>query len=56
MAKQTQAFLTFAVTIPQPKGLTIPQVRAKLLEAVKGDLDITDVKIHLTNKEVKYGA
>lgn len=61
MAKSQTTNLTFAVTVPQPKGLTIPAVRAAIIEALKETWPtITDetftVKAHLTNKEVKYGA
>lgn len=54
MAKKADAYLTFAVTLPQPKGVSIPAVRQALIDAMKKELSATDVKVHLTNKEVKY--
>ena len=62
MAKQRETYLTFSVTVPQPKGMTIPQVRSFIVEALTAydpDMKIADaakIKCHLTNKEVKYGA
>lgn len=67
MAKMKTSY-TFAVTLPDVSGVTIPQLREYLRDAVgsyKGGLDKDDplfsidfsnMKIHLTNKEVKYGA
>lgn len=60
MAKVKSSSLTFAVTLPQPRGLTIPAVRAAIVEAVKEVWPtITEeefsIKVHLTNKEVHYG-
>lgn len=58
MAKQRETYLTFSVTVPQPKGMTIPDVRAALVDGIKScwpEPDLT-IKAHLTNKEVKYGA
>ena len=62
MAKQRETALTFALTLPQPKGFAIPQVRSFIVEALTAydpDMKIADaakIKCHLTNKEVKYGA
>ena len=55
MVKQTVTNLTFALTLPQPKGKTIPEVRALIIASLK-HLETEDIKCHLTNKEVKYGA
>ena len=62
MAKQRETYLTFSVTVPQPKGMTIPQVRSFIIEALTAydpdmkSADAAKIKCHLTNKEVKYGA
>ena len=55
MAKQVTTHLTFAITLPQPKGKTIPEVRSMILASLEHFVE-KDVKCHLTNKEVKYGA
>lgn len=68
MAKPTTTRYTFAVTFTAPKGLTIKDAREFIKQAIasgkfsadySGDpiqeLDMTSVKIHLTNKEVHYG-
>jgi len=55
MAKAQTTHLTFAITLPQPKGKTIPEVRAMILASLE-HFEAKDIKCHLTNKEVKYGA
>lgn len=54
MAKKADAYLTFAVTLPQPKGVSIPIVRQTIIDALKKECHVEDIKVHLTNKEVKY--
>lgn len=59
MAKHSKTTLTFAVTLPQPKGLTIPAVRAAIVESLKETWPtITDedfeIKVNLTYKETSY--
>lgn len=67
MAKVKSTTLTFALTLPQPKGLTIPATRQFIIDALRAeqkasnaddpikDADLSNVKCHLTNKEVHYG-
>ena len=63
MAKAKSVKLTFAVTLEQPKGVTLQEMRAYILESLQankrkydfGDADLTNIKCHLTNKEVTYG-
>ena len=61
MTKPRTTKLTFAVTLQQPKGVTIPEMRAFIIEAIKShegkaaEADFSDIKCHLTNKEVHYG-
>lgn len=59
--------LTFSLTIEQPAGATIPEVRAFIKESLRRqqkatnpestfqDIDVSDIKCHLTNKETSYG-
>lgn len=64
MAKRSKTKLTFAVTIEQPAGMKIPDVRAFFKDAIKHEqgrrykddiFNIDAVKIHLLNKETQYG-
>lgn len=63
MAKAQKVKLTFAITLEQPKGVTLAAMRAYILEALSEhkykcdftDKDLTDIKCHLMNKEVHYG-
>jgi len=61
MAKVKETRLTFSVTIPQPKGLTIPATRAMIVESIREtwptvtDAELDDIRCHLLNKEVHYG-
>ena len=66
--KKAKSSYTFAVTLPDVVGVTIPQLREFLRDAIKSELNAGDpsdwtksldfdkIRIHLTNKEVKYGA
>lgn len=55
--------LTFAVTVPQPQGLTIRDMRAYIIEALMASTKthklesntFDNIKVHLTNKETHYG-
>lgn len=53
--------LTFAVTVPQPKGATIKDVRENIIEALREDWKVQFgqepevLKAHLLNKETHYG-
>lgn len=68
MAKAKSVKLTFAITLEQPKGVTLPEMRAYILHSLKygkdrykdsnidlSELNLDNVKCHLTNKEVHYG-
>lgn len=68
MAKRMRTSYTFAVTIPDMQGVTIPELRQFIKDALSNEtrasdpkywadmgFDIDKVRIHLTNKEVKYG-
>ncbi len=67
MAKRSKTKLTFAVTIDQPAGATIPDVRSFIKDALLGEqrarnmddpikaIHIDEVKCHLLNKETHYG-
>jgi len=50
--------VSFQVTFELPKGMNIPQARESVKEALRtSDLLIPpdQVKVHLTNKEMRYG-
>lgn len=66
--KKMRTSYTFAVTIPDIQGVTIPELRSLVKDALNNEVrnsdpkywadkgfDIDKVRIHLTNKEVKYG-
>lgn len=57
--KKATTKLTFAVTVPQPEGLKITDVRALVVDGIKSvwpEVGGTpEVKCHLTNKETHYG-
>ncbi len=67
MARPTKTTYTFQVTFEAPNRASIREAREFILEAMQTergarnpddafkDLDLKTVKIHLTNKEVKYG-
>lgn len=67
MARRSKTSYTFAVTLPDVEGLNIPTIRQFLKDALAceqnarnpddpiKDVDLSNVRIHLTNKEVKYG-
>lgn len=68
MAKPKSVKLTFAVTLEQPKGVTLAEMRAYILDSLKygkdrykgsnidlSKLNLDNVKCHLLNKEVHYG-
>lgn len=60
MARQTQTTYTFQVTFTAPKGMNIPTARQLIKDALIAVPDMglessADLKVHLTNKEVKYG-
>lgn len=60
MAKKTTTTFTFSVTFKAPQGLNIPTARSLIKEALISTeaLKIStseDLRVHLTNKEVKYG-
>jgi hypothetical protein len=67
VAKQTQTTYTFQVTFVAPNRASIQEARRFILDGLTTemrarnpdnafkDLDLTSVKVHLTNKEVKYG-
>ncbi len=60
MAKQTQTTYTFQVTFVAPKKMNIPTARQLIKEALIDTpalelVSPSDLKVHLTNKEVKYG-
>lgn len=58
--KRSQTTLTFSVTVPQPEGAKIPDVRKTIVDSIRSgyeaDFEKSDieVKCHLTNKETKY--
>ncbi len=66
MAKRTKTNLTFQVTIRGVQGLTIPQARSFIKDALISEqnalnqddpikaIDLSQVTIHLTNKETSY--
>lgn len=58
MARKTTTTVSFQVTFELPQGWNIPSAREAVKEALRtSDLLISPekVKVHLTNKEVKYG-
>lgn len=67
MARRSKTKLTFAVTIDQPAGATIPDVRSFIKDALLGEqkarsndspfktISVDEVKCHLLNKETHYG-
>mgnify|MGYP004702628833 CR=1 FL=1 len=60
MARASKTTYTFSVTFEAPKGMNIPTARSLIKEALIsiGALELSapeDLKVHLTNKEVKYG-
>jgi hypothetical protein len=60
MAKKTTTTFTFSVTFKAPQGMNIPTARMHIKDALMSvhELELAhpqDVKVHLTNKEVKYG-
>jgi hypothetical protein len=60
MAKNTQTTYTFQVTFVAPKGMNIPTAREHIRDALleRGELELkaaNELRVHLTNKEVKYG-
>ena len=62
MAKMIkQVTVSFQVTFELPSGVTIPQARerikeALLLEALLQIPETGAIKVHLLNKEIQYGA
>lgn len=66
-SRRSKTTYTFAVTIPDLEGITIPQMREYIREAIAAHrsgldpedalfhVDFSNTKVHLTNKEVKYG-
>lgn len=53
--------VSFQITFALPKGMNIPDARERIKDALIecGNLNLqypTDIKVHLTNKEIKYGA
>lgn len=63
MARKTKTTLTFQVTIPSVVNATIPEIRQFIKQAIVTGLDTTDnrisfdvsnLRIHLTNKETSY--
>lgn len=65
--KKSTTTLTFQVTIEQAPSYTIPDMRSFIKDALAGeqkarnkddcikDINLSEVKIHLTNKETSYG-
>lgn len=52
--------LTYSVTVTMPKGMTIRLMREYILSQIRASADkvngdFSDMKVHLTNKEVIYG-
>lgn len=55
MATKTKVTVTYAVTFTAPPKATIPDMRAKIVQALKEyELD-NDLRVSLTNKETQYG-
>lgn len=59
MIKKT--VVSFQVTFELPNGVNIPKARERIKEALllEAALQIPDtaaIKVHLTNKEIQYGA
>lgn len=60
MAAKAETFVTFAVTFRLPSGHTIAAARQAVKDSVYGGTVLQlneedNLKVHLTNKEVKYG-
>ena len=55
--KKATTFLTFAVTFELPASLNITSARALIASAVAAEVKEKQhtIKVHLLNKEVKYG-
>lgn len=66
MSRKTQTRLTFALSIDMPTGMNIPSMREFIKTALASEvnarnpddaikaLDVSGIKLHLTNKETSY--
>lgn len=57
--RASETTYTFAVTFTAPKGMNIPTARDLIKSAMVGTSEFEivapqDIKVHLTNKEVRY--
>lgn len=67
MARKTTTKLSFQVTLQQPTGMSIKDMREYIKAAIQShrggfdpqdvmfEADLDDIKIHLVNKETTYG-